>query len=311
MDVSVSEGASIGDGPQDKPLRQEALRLLTLIPDLVQAIRQAHAQDVFRVVMSSENAHLFKQGADGLYKPFLHNGGKFVENVNLAKVAPDYSKFTANLSSQVQMAAIMAKLDRIEQLVERGMRDNQNARQNNVYGCIDALNVAKNLSSASERRSQMLSACMTAIVALKVLAGQLRSNIKAMPSEKSRLFEGIFSDKLEDARRAFNAVTADMAAMAAGCKAVLNAYDELGERVAATVAFSLFLQDIEASGLDIAAQKARLVPGTKGLSAPESLVTLFKAATEDLHGHLISDGRSKEPLTIRMDLQPGDLEMQP
>lgn len=308
MDTLTSDGIPIGDGPHDKPVRQNVMRHLGTIPGLLQTMRQAGGQGTFRVIMSSENAHLFKQGADGLFKPFLRDGGKFVENVNLAKVTPDYSRLVTDLAAQMQMASIMAKLDRIEHAVERVGNDNQDARRNDVAGGIVALNVARSLNGKQERRNQMLLACNNATTALTVLTGQLKSNIKTMPSEKGSLLEGFFNDKLEDAQKAFNAVTADIAMIAMGCKAVLSAYEELGERAAAKVAFASFLKDIDASGLEDAARKARLVPGTKGKPAPEMLVAWFKSAAQDLDGHLIAGKRSAEPLAICMDIKPNELE---
>lgn len=308
----VNEAVEIGDGPHHKPIRQEIMRFLWAVPGLAQTMRKVSAQDVFHVVMSRENAHLFKEAADGFHKPALRAAkGKIVENVNLAKVMPDYSRLAADLAAQVQMAAVMAKLDRIEQAVERVGNDNKDARRNSVAGSIAALDVARSLSRQQERRTQMLLACNNAVTSLKVLAGQLKSDIKAMPSEEGSFFEYFFSDKLEDARKAFDAVTADMAAMATGCKAVLSAYEELGERAAARVAFASFLRDIEASGLEDAARKARLVPGTRGKPAPETLIAEFKGAAKDLDGHLLVSDRDRKPLAIRMDIKPGDWEIQP
>lgn len=309
MDVVVGEGIPIGNGPHDKPLRQKALHfLLSAIPGLLQSIRQAHAQDVFHVIMSNEYAHLFKQGADGLYKPFLRAEGKFVENVNLAKIVPDYSKFATDLAAQVQMAAVMEKLDRIEQAVEQIGQRLQNKMRNDVTGSITAMNIAQNLSEPQERRNQILLSCNNAVIALKVLAEQLKSNIENMPSEKGVFFSYFFSDKLEDARKTFGAVTADMAVIATGCKAVLHAYEDLGEQEAAKVAFASFLNDIESSGLESAARKARLVPGTKDKPAPEALVTWFRSAAKNLNGYLLASEGSEKPFMIRMDIRHEDLE---
>ena len=310
MHTRTSDGIPIGDGPHDKPARQSVMRHLGTIPGLLQTMRQAGGQGTFRVIMSSENAHLFKQGADGLFKPFLRDGGKFVENVNLAKVTPDYGRLATDLAAQVQMAAVMAKLDRIEQAIERVGADAQDARRNAVAGRIGALEVARNYNSVQERRTHMLMACNDATTALKVLAGQLNANIKAMPPETSGWFDGIFSDRRQDAQKAFDAVVADMATMAAGCKAVLAAYEELGEQAAAKVAFASFLNDIRAIDMECAARKARLVPGTKGRPPPETFVALFAESAKDLDGHLLSGQRGTKPLVVYMDIKPEDLEGQ-
>lgn len=289
-------------------MRGTVARLLSSVPGLIQSMRGVGADATFRVVMRGENAHLFKQAADGFYKPFLHDGRSFVENVNLAKVAPDYGRVAADLAAQVQMAAIMAKLDRIEGAIRKTDEGNQDARRKEVVGSVIALEVAAALSDPRERRSQMLLACNTATVALTVLAGQLKSNIEAMP-EQGGWFDGIFNDPSEDARRAFDAVAYDMAAVKNGCRAVLRAYDELGEPDAARAALASFVESLRAASIEAAARKARLVPGERGKPPPEERIRWFNEAVEGLHGYVLSDGRSGEPLTIQMDVKLGELEV--
>lgn len=302
----ANEGAPIGNGPGDQPIRDAVARFLMAVPSVTRALHDALPSDVFRVVMSGDNAHLFKQGADGFYKPFLHDGRHFVENVNLAKVGPDYSRLAADLSQQVQMAAIMAKLDRIERAVEWARDEMRDERRNRVAGAVIALRIARDLSGMQERRNVMLGACSDAVAALQMLAGQLKSDIQAMP-ERSGFFEGFFSDPAEDAKKAFDAVKADVAAMAAGCRAVLHAYEDLDEPAAARSAFASFLHDVRAAGLPEAKRKARLVPGRKGEPAPEALVAEFGIAAENMHEHLVST-RAGRPLSIQMDFRPDELK---
>lgn len=308
VDLVASEGIPIGHKPADKCMREMVVRLLSSVPGLVQSMREMGADTAFRVVMRGENAHLFKQAADGFYKPFLHDGRSFVENVNLAKVAPDYGRVAADLAAQVQMAAIMAKLDRIEGAVRKADEGRQDACRKEVAGGVIALRIAAALGDPRERRSQMLLACNTATVALTVLAGQLKSNIEAMP-EQGGWFDGIFNDPSEDARRAFDAVAYDMAAVKDGCRAVLHAYDELGEPAAARAALASFVGSLRAASIEAAARKARLVPGERGKPAPEERVRWFNEAVEGLHGYVLDDGRSGEPPTIRMDVKLGELEV--
>ena len=153
-DLLANEGALVGDGPGDQPIRDAVARFLIAVPSVTRALHDALPSDVFRVVMSGENAHLFKLGADGFYKPFLHDGYHFVENVNLAKVGPDYSRLAADLSQQVQVAAIMAKLDRIERAVNWTRDEMRDERRNKVAGAIAALGIGVTLKNGPESTVQ-------------------------------------------------------------------------------------------------------------------------------------------------------------
>lgn len=311
MDVTADDGVLIGNTPHEQLVRQEIMRLLRGLPGLAYTIRHALAQGGFRVVMSTENAQLFKQAADGFYKPYLHNGKEFVENVNLAKMGPDYSGLVTDLAGQIQIAAIMAKLDRVEQTVERMQNDQLKAKREIVAGWMSVLEINSKLRDPQERRTQMLSACSNAVANLKVLAGQLKSDIKVMPLPKRGWWEDPSGDRLEDARKAFAAVSADMAVIAAGCRATLDAFMGLNELEAARAAFASFLRDVEAAGLNDAAHKARLVPYVKGKSAPEMVPRWFAEAVGDLDARFLLPRPDAKPFSIHMDLRTEDLEDQP
>ena len=310
MELALIDPTPIGGGTQDKRTKDALGRLLLNVPEMAQALRASVVQDTFRIVMSNENAHLFKAGADGLYKPFLREGGKFVENVNLAKVAPDFGRLVAELARQVQMAAIMAKLDRIERAVERVSDENQAARRNAVVGRIEAITVQSALVNEEDRRRLTLQLCSECIGDLKVLAGQLKSNIAAMPSEKGGLFEGWFADRREDARKQYAAVQTDIAVLAKGCRAVLDTYEGLGEPHAARVAFGQFLDTINSLDLDQAFRRARLVAGEKDKPAPETLIVQFQEANIGLATALLPAPQPQPGLELQLtfDYRPEELE---
>ena len=142
--------------------------------------------------MSKENAHLLKQGVDGAYKPFLHNGKHIVENVDLVRVSPDYVGAVSNVALMANMAAIAAKLEAIEvgvRNIARLMADTQRGR---VKGALDALALAQALADLAERRTQMISAGRHVVIELGALAGQLRAHIAAMPKETTGLLDGFY-----------------------------------------------------------------------------------------------------------------------
>jgi hypothetical protein len=100
--------------PADMPRRQHIARLLANVPTFVYAVHKLRTGNVFRVVISKANAHLFKRGVDGVYKPFLHNGKHFVEDVDLVRASPDYLCAVSNVALMVTNPSGKYVADRVK-----------------------------------------------------------------------------------------------------------------------------------------------------------------------------------------------------
>ena len=112
--VLVEDVAPEGERPRDAATRARLMRFLTTLPAFFRVGQVLSAGETFRVVMNQKHVHLFKRGADGFYKPYLRQGRRFVGNVNLFPVPPDYMRVLADLSMVMTMASIAAKLDAIQ-----------------------------------------------------------------------------------------------------------------------------------------------------------------------------------------------------
>jgi hypothetical protein len=287
------------------PQRRLVLRLLANVPTFVDAVRKLSAGDVFRVVMSKENAHLFKQGADGVYKPFLHNGKHFVENVDLMRVSPDYVGAVSNIALMVNMAAIAAKLEAIEvgvRNIARLMADTQRGR---VKGALDALALARALTEPAERRTQMISAGRDVVIELGALTGQLRAHISAMPKETTGLLDGFFGSGFADANAAYEEVRDDVGLLIDGVRVLLRTYQDLEEPAVASEAVGRILDGVKQAGLPDAIRKARLLP-LAAATTPEGYLSAFLDAVNDMDTNLLRIDQSNRPL-IAMDIKPEEL----
>ena len=125
----------------------------------------------------------FKRGADGAYKPFLHNGKHFVENVDLIRVSPDYVGAVSDVALMVNMAAFEVKLEAIEVSVRNIARLMADTQRGRVKGALDALAMTRALADPAERQTQMISAARGVVIELGALTGQLRAHIVAMPKD--------------------------------------------------------------------------------------------------------------------------------
>jgi phosphoglycolate phosphatase-like HAD superfamily hydrolase len=307
-DITYQPGDAVhvGDAPADIPQRQLVLRLLANLPTFADAVRKLSAGEVFRVVMSKENAYLFKQGADGAWKPYLRKGKHFVENVDLIKVSPDYIGAISNVALMVNMAAIAAKLETIEvgvRNIARLMADTQRGR---VKGALDALALSRALADPAERRTQMISASRDVAIELRALTtGQLRAHIAAMPEKQTGVFEGFRGNGLAAAKAAYEQVEDDVGLLIDGVRELLRTYQYLDEPAVATEAIDRILDGVKQAGLTDAIRKARLVPIQGAVVAELHLGSFFDAVTV-MDTNLCRLNEPDRPLIV-MDFKPEEL----
>jgi hypothetical protein len=267
-------------------------------------LKKLSAGEAFRVVLTPENAHLFKQAPDGFYKPFLRDAGKFVENVDLEKLSPDYAGAIANLLLTVNMAAIAADLSAIK----LGVRDLgklvSDSTRGEAHGAISAVKQAIALKDADDRRQHCLAACRALSIHIGKLAGQIKAHATAMPEPHTGFFDGFFTSGLEDADAKWNEVEDDLAILKEGVVTLLRTYIELGEPGAAQAALRGLSRQIEDANLTEIRRKARLarVP-SQGL-APEVIVGNFAKAITAIDRRLLtSDPQLLLPAVMDITLE--------
>ncbi len=307
-DIAYRPGDAVyvGDTPADAPQRQHVLRLLANIPTFVDALRKLSAGEVFRVVMSKENAHLFKQGVDGAYKPFLHNGKHFVENVDLMRISPDYIGAISNVALMVNMAAIAAKLDAIEVGVRNIGRLVADIQRGRVKGVLDALALSRALADPAERRTQMIAASHDVVIELGALTGQLRAHIGAMPKETTGWFDGFFGTGFAEAKAAYEQVEDDVGLLINGVRALARVYQDLDEPAVARVAIRGILDGVNQAGLPDAIRKARLLPFSAEGVVPELYLGKFVDAVGVMDTRLFQVEQLDRPLIV-IDIKPEEL----
>jgi uncharacterized protein YukE len=292
----LDDASYVLDATRDTLKRRRLLQLLKNLPKFMDLVRKLSVDGVFRVVMTSDNAHLFKQSVDGTYKPFLHNGKHFVENVDLIRVPPDYLGTLSDIALAVNMAAFAARLEAIEvgvRNISRLMADTQRGR---LKGALDALAVAQALVDRGERRTQTIAAARDVVIELGAVAGQLRAHIAAMPKETTDLLDGWLGSRFAEARAAFTQVKDDVESLIDGLRLLLRAYQDLEEPGAAREAISRVLDSIGQAGLPDGVRKARLLPFRGEIPAPELYLGSFLDAITFMQEHLLR--RDGPPIAI-------------
>ena len=296
---------NVGSTQADIPIRQRLLHLLTNVPMFMDAVRKMSAGDVFRVAISKENIQFFKPNADGVYKPYLHNGKHFVENVELIRASPDYVGTLTDVALMVNMAAIAAKLEAIEIAVRDMKHLMADTHRGRVKGALDALALARDLAKPAERREHTIAASRDVVIELGALTGQLRAHIGAMPKETTGLFDVFGRTWLMNANKAYEQVLDDISLLIDGVSSLVRTYQDLGEFAVARAAFGRIVDGIKQGDLPDAIRKARLLPFSAA-AAPEACLNASLNAFNDMGMQLLRIEQPKEAAIV-MDIQPEEL----
>ena len=306
MQLIPKDTLHVTEDTNDVSNRQALLNLLRKVPDLVHIARKLSSHDVFRVVMSETNAHLFKQAKDGTWKPFLRDSKGFVENVDLVKASPDFARAVADLNLMVNMAAIAAKLESIQRGIEGIQNVIANTQRGKVTGALNALALAHGFSQPAERRLKTIDACQVIVIELGGLIGQLKSHIGSMPSETTGFFEGFFGSKQAEADKAYQQVQADVNLLTTGVGQLLRAYNELGEPNVARAALTQVVSKLKEVSFSDAVRKARLLPYSRDRVSPEDRLAMFHESFTMMEARIVAsnqDGRA----FLSVDVRPQEL----
>lgn len=303
LPANRSEPILLGPPTTGPAARERLIRCLQHVPNVAEGLKKLAPSDTFRVIMSPENAKFFKKATDGTYKPFLHNGKMFVENVNLKEVSPDLLSAACSLLLTVNMAAIAADLNAIK----IGVRDLgtliADSARGEVNGAISSLQQAKALGDLSEQRRETLAACRALSITLGKLAGQLKAHCGAMPEPKTGILDGFFGSGLDEADAKWREVEPDLLLLRDGVSALLETYGELGEPGAAREALTGVLKAVVDADLPNAARKARLVRLSQGSLPAEKVVRATHLAFSMVQNRLLT---SDSPLlrSVAIDVTP-------
>ncbi len=296
----------VGSADSDTLYRQRIIDALGKMPILIEAVRKMAPGEMFRVVMNPEHAYLFRQAIDGAYKPFLHNGKKFVENVDLFRIPSDYVGGILNIVLMVNLASIAARLGAIEVGVRNIARLIADTQRGKVKGALNALALARLFSDPTERRVETISAAQHLVIELGALIGQLRSHINAMPNEATGWFDGFWNRGFKDAEIAHEKVKDDVVLLIDGIHDLLFTYHDLKETDVAKNALSRIVEGVKQAGLNDAIRKARLLPVLSKTQVPEAYLESFVEVLNYMDSKFIRINQESEAF-IAVDVKREEL----
>jgi hypothetical protein len=256
--------------------RGAAVSALRQAPAFISAVEKLASGTRYRVLVSKEHVHLLSEGADGITKTTLRGAkGHFVENVGLVRIPPDIAGALAVLATSAAFNELSMKLNAIARNVENLDALVRNVNLGGLQGAINALEIARGLHDDEVRRTCMLLACGQLLGEIGKIAGQLKAHVVRMPVAETSFWSGWSDDGPAQAALAWKVVLQDMAVLGEGLRQIVGAHLDLGEVGAAESAFSRICAGEFRSDLQIAVDRARLLPYPKGGPGPEHVFEEF------------------------------------
>jgi hypothetical protein len=285
---------------RDPFYRANLFALLRQIPGFAVGLNNAVSDgNLYRVVVSKENADLLRQETGWIVRPYLRRNGRFVENVRLVRaVPPDLAGTLFQLSIQAGITELYGQLARLSRQVAQLTALTAQANRGQLQGALDAIDTHLKLHDPEQRRAQTIMSAGNAMVALGGLIGQMQAHVDMMPEAKTTFRDGWDSKWTDKAKAAYNEVRGDFALILCGFQRVLAAYCTLGEYDAAYRAFESFAQGIERAGLQAAWERSRPLPYSAE-NAPEEAFSRFLASRH----YLTNIAAGQVPLELEFTLE--------
>ena len=246
------------------------LRCISGIPEIASSLSP---DTLYTLVSTPENGKLFKDSA-GNIKGVFYKDGKIVEHARFRTVQPSLIKAATAIGTQVLLISIAMQLNRIEKGISRIINEFHSDRIAEIISGVNQFNQAI-IVHDYERQSRMIEhAIQTLNSGIEKTVRSLKVQIEDAPNAKIGFWDNwgtnksvIASEKLRLAEESFQACLLGIKTLAE-CFAVIN------EPNAAASTLIANISNLKSSGIEIAAQKARLIP-IKGNNFPEVPWTSF------------------------------------
>jgi hypothetical protein len=241
------------------------LRCISGIPEIASNLSQ---ETVYNLVSTPEGGKLFKDSA-GNIKGVFYKDGKIVEHAKFQTVRSSFVKAATVVGTQVLLISIAMQLNRIEKGISRIIHEFHNDRISEIISGVNQFNQAMMVHD-SERQSRMIEhAIQTLNSGIEKTVRSLKSQIEDAPNAKIGFWDNWLKNESATALEQFGLIEESFRTCLLGIKNLAECFAAINEPRAAASTLIMNLSNLKSSGIEIAAQKARLIP-VNGKDFPEA-----------------------------------------
>jgi len=242
------------------------LRYISGIPEIASSLSQ---DTLYKLVCTPEGGKLYKDAA-GNIKAVFYKDGKILEHAKLQAVRPYLVKAATAIGSQILLISIAMQLNRIEKGISRIINELNYDRMSEIYSGVRQYKQAMTMQDPERQLERIDKAITTLNDGIEKTIGSLKRQIEDAPEAEIGLFDNWFTNKSEIASEKFGLAEKLFRACLIGIQTLYECYVAINEPKTAVWTLKNHLKDINSGGIiELAAEKARLVPFIKGKRLPE------------------------------------------
>ena len=232
------------------------LRCISGIPEIVCNLSQ---DTVYKLVSVPEGGKLFKDSA-GNIKGVFYRDGKILKHAKFQNVRPSLVKAATTVGSQILLISIAMQLNRIEKGISKILYEFHNDKISEIFSGVKQFKQAMMVRDR-ERQSRMIEhSIQTLNSGIEKTVRSLKMQIEDAPNTKIGFWDNWFTNKATIAKEKFALAEESFQACLLGITTLSECYATINEADAAASTLIANLSTLKSSGIEMAAQKARLIP---------------------------------------------------
>lgn len=240
------------------------LRCVSGISKIASTLNQ---DTVYKLVSTPAGGKLFKDSA-GNIKGVFYKNGKIIEHAKFKTVHPSLVKAATTVGSQVILISIAMQLNQIEKGISGILNEFHNDRISEIFSGVKLFKHAM-LVQDNDRQSRMIENAIPILnTGIEKTIRSLKMQIEDAPNAKAGLWDNWLANEAIVAKEKFALAEESFKTCLLGIKTLSECYATINEANAASAALVSNLSNLKSSGIEIAAQKARLIP-VKANKLPE------------------------------------------
>lgn len=241
------------------------LRCISGMPEIARSLNQ---DTVYKLVSTPKKGKLFKDSA-GNIKGVFYKDGKIIQHAKFQTVRPSLVKAATAVGSQILLISIAMQLNRIEKGISRIINEFHNDRISEVISGVNQFKQAMMVRDFGRQSRMIEHAIQTLNSGIEKTVRSLKVQIEDAPSAKIGFWDNWFTNKSAIASEKLRLAEESFQACLLGIKTLSECFATINEPKAAASTLITNLSTLKSSGVEMAAQKSRLV-SVRGNSFPEA-----------------------------------------
>lgn len=264
LDKSLDKGDGVHVQTEKFSLNREHLiDSLKHIGGIAEVVKSLKPDEVYKFVLTPENATLYKDAAGNL-KGVFYKDGKIVEHAKLKAVKPDIAKVATAIGTQILLLDIAVQLRQIEKTLTTIRKEINNDRIAEIESGIRQFEMAIHSNNLLDRQMRINNSIQNLVTGLEKVKKALKVQIAELPEAKNGLFDNWGKKKSLIAQEKFAIAEESLEAYIKGTKFLSEIFAINNEPINAQNMLLKCITDLKECNIESAILKTRLLPYENG-----------------------------------------------